>query len=180
MDGQKGLLRNAVWLLLCQQMAKEERSCPALRVRSHQTAPNMARKGRSAAAAAAAAYPPPPPPPPDWGETPPSSCTPNHSPLSSINSLHTGQQPWILHIPPVSYLKFISNNCSIKGNVCKSHAAVITGLAAGLAAHVDNGKSLWTPVGGRLWNCWEDCICAGGRNSWREFFWRWLCDFPTV
>lgn len=145
MDRQKGLLRNAVWLLLCQQMAKEERSCPALLVRSHKTAPNMARKDRSAATAAAAAAYCPHPLHPQIEERPPSSCTPNPSSLSSINSLHTGQQPWILHIPPASYLKFISNNCSIKGNVCNSHAAVIMGLAAGLAVHVDNRNCLWTP-----------------------------------
>lgn len=144
MDRQKGLLRNAVWLLLCQQMAKEERGCPVLLVRSHQTAPNMARKGRSAATAAAAT--------PPLSSTPRLRRDPRHpawtpipSSLSSINSLHTGQQPWILHIPPVSYLKFISNNCSIKGNVCNSHAAVITGLAVGLAVHVDNENCLRTP-----------------------------------
>lgn len=82
----------------------------------HQTAPNMARKGRSRAAA----YPP------NWSETPhppprhlpPPTYHPQLSRLSSINSFHAGQQPEILHIPPPSYLKFISNKWSIKGNVC--------------------------------------------------------------
>lgn len=134
MDGQKGPLCNTIWLLLCQQMAerREEKLSSAV-CGSHQTAPNMARKGCSGAAA----YPPnwedPPPPPPTL--SPPSQ-------LSSINSVHTGRQPGILHIPQPSYLKFISNNCSIKGNVCNLHTAVIIGLRAGLYIHVDNGWSL--------------------------------------
>lgn len=99
---------------------------------SHQTGPNMARTGLSGAEA----YPPPL----NWEETP--TYCPPPSQLSSINSFHTGQQPGILHIPPASYLKFISNNCSIKGNVCNLHRAVITGLRAGSYVHVDNGRSL--------------------------------------
>lgn len=71
----------------------------------------MARKGCSEAAA----YPP------NWSESPPlptHNLPPQPSQLSSINSFHARQQPEILHIPPWSYLKFISNKWSIKGNVC--------------------------------------------------------------
>lgn len=98
---------------------------------SRQTAPNMARKGRSGAAA----YPP------NWGETPTDPLQPSQ--LSSINSFHAGLQPEILRIPQPSYLKFISNNCSIKGNVCTvTYTPVIVCQGAGLPIHVAHGYRL--------------------------------------
>lgn len=59
---------------------------------------------------------------------------PPHQPsqLSSINSFHAGRWPEILHIPQWSYLKFISNKWSIKGNVCSVTA---TSLSWGDADH---------------------------------------------
>lgn len=136
MDGEKGPLCNAVWLLLCQQMAERREAVQRRASDPTKQLQTWLEKGRSTAAAAA--YPPPPP----IEERHPPSTLPS---LTSINSFHAGQQPGILHIPPPSYLKFISNNCSIKGNVCNLHTAVIMGLRAGLAIHVDNGKSLWSP-----------------------------------
>lgn len=127
-DGEKGPLCNAVWLLLCQQMAERRE---AVQRRASDPTKQLQTWLERAAPQQRQLIPP-------WlrRETPL---------LTSINSFHAGQQPGILHIPPPSYLKFISNNCSIKGNVCNLHTAVIMGLRAGLAIYVDNGKSLWSP-----------------------------------
>lgn len=124
MDGETGPLRNAVWLLLCQQMA-EGRSYPALcmdPIKQLQTWFERAAWEQKLIPLIEKQPPPTHPP----------------SQLSSINSFHAGQQPGILHIPQPSYLKFISNNCSLKGNVCELHAAVIIELRI----DVCNGWSL--------------------------------------
>lgn len=128
MDGEKGPLCNAVWLLLCQQMTERRE---AVQRRASDPTKQLQTWLERAAPQQRQLIPP-------WLRRDPPL-------LTSINSFHAGQQPGILHIPPPSYLKFISNNCSIKGNVCNLHTAVIMGLRAGLAIHVDNGKSLWSP-----------------------------------
>ena len=81
--------------------------------------------------------------------------TPTPSLLSSINSFHSGQQPGILHIPRPSYLKFISNNCSIKGNVCNIHTVVIKGLRAGLRIMLIMDIELKLSLNGRCFYAFE-------------------------